>query len=59
MGKTVPMDKRLLAITFQAPYTAEYQCLAQMRDSGKLGRMSLINGSSLTCPRSTRASELG
>ncbi len=44
LWKTVKNTRKLLGITFQAPYTPEYQCLAAMRDSGKLGKISLVNG---------------
>jgi predicted dehydrogenase len=33
-----------LGITFQAPYCREFQCIKKMRDSGTLGKISLING---------------
>lgn len=44
LWRTVQRSGKLLGITFQAPYTPEYQCLARMRDSGKLGKISLISG---------------
>jgi predicted dehydrogenase len=33
-----------LGITFQAPYTAEYQYLKQMRDRGEWGKVQIIQG---------------
>jgi predicted dehydrogenase len=44
LWRTVKQTGKLLAIGFQAPYTPEFQCFASMRDSGKLGRISLISG---------------
>lgn len=44
LWRTVKRSGKLLAIAFQAPYSREYQCLAKMRDSGKLGQISLISG---------------
>jgi predicted dehydrogenase len=41
---TAKRTGRKLGIAFQAPYTPEYQCLAQMRDSGRLGKINLISG---------------
>ncbi len=39
------MDTGLkLGITFQAPYTQEYQALAKLRDSGELGMPQIIQG---------------
>lgn len=35
---------KLLGITFQAPYTAEYGYLAQARDRGDWGKVQLISG---------------
>lgn len=35
---------KLLGITFQAPYTAEYGHLAQMRERGEWGKVQLISG---------------
>jgi predicted dehydrogenase len=42
--RTVKQSGKLLAIGFQAPYTQEFQCLARMREAGKLGQISLISG---------------
>lgn len=44
LWRLVKRSGKLLGIAFQAPYTAEFQCLARMRDSGELGKISLING---------------
>lgn len=41
---TVKRTGRQLGITFQAPYTAEYQAIKRLRDSGELGRIQLIQG---------------
>jgi predicted dehydrogenase len=44
LWKKVNASGKKLGITFQAPYSPEYQCIARMRDSGTLGKISLING---------------
>jgi predicted dehydrogenase len=44
LWRTVKRTGKQLAVSIQAPYTPEYQCLAAMRDSGKLGKITLING---------------
>jgi predicted dehydrogenase len=44
LWRTVKKNGKLLAITFQAPYTPEYQCIAKLRDSGQLGKPQLIQG---------------
>lgn len=44
LWRAVNGSGKKLGITFQAPYTPEYQCLARMRDAGKLGKISLISG---------------
>jgi predicted dehydrogenase len=44
LWKTVNRSGKMLGITFQAPYTPEYQYIAKLRDSGKLGKIGLING---------------
>src|SRR3954462_4342920 len=36
--------KKLLGITFQSPYTAEFGYLAKARDAGELGKVQLIAG---------------
>jgi predicted dehydrogenase len=40
---TVKKTKKLLGITFQAPYTQEYAWLARERDAGRLGKVQLVN----------------
>jgi predicted dehydrogenase len=35
---------RHLAIAYQAPYSAEYQCLKALRDGGRLGKVQIIQG---------------
>src|SRR5439155_841306 len=44
LWKTVKRTKKLLGITFQSPYTAEFGYLAKARDAGKLGKVQLIAG---------------
>jgi predicted dehydrogenase len=44
LWKTVNKSGKMLGITFQAPYTPEYQYIAKLRDNGKLGKIGLING---------------
>ncbi|HEY7090494.1 MAG TPA: Gfo/Idh/MocA family oxidoreductase [Tepidisphaeraceae bacterium] len=44
LWRTQKRSGKLMAIAIQAPYTQEYQCLARMRDSGKLGKISMISG---------------
>lgn len=44
LWRTVVSTGRQLAITFQAPYTAEYQYLKQLRDSGRWGKVQIIQG---------------
>jgi predicted dehydrogenase len=44
LWRIVNQSGKLLGITFQAPYTPEYQCIAKMRDNGSLGKIGLING---------------
>ena len=44
LWRTVNETGKKLAIAFQAPYSAEYQCVAQLRDSGELGKVQLIQG---------------
>ncbi len=41
---TVKKTGKLLAIGFQASYTAEYQAIKAYRDNGKLGRVQIISG---------------
>src|SRR5439155_1420158 len=45
LWRTASRAKKLLAITFQAPYTPEFHYLAQQRDAGNLGKIQLISGS--------------
>jgi predicted dehydrogenase len=40
----VKSSGKLLAITYQAPYTDEFAYLAELRDSGKWGRVQTISG---------------
>lgn len=42
--KTVKASGKLLAITYQAPYTDEFAYLAEMRDSGQWGKVQTISG---------------
>jgi predicted dehydrogenase len=44
LWKTVKATKRVLAVALQAPYTAEYQYISKLRDSGAMGRVQLIQG---------------
>jgi predicted dehydrogenase len=44
LWRTVNQSDKLLAITFQSPYTPRFAYLAQARDSGALGRILAING---------------
>jgi predicted dehydrogenase len=44
LWRTVKQTGKLLGITFQAPYTANFVYLAQQRDAGKLGRMQVFSG---------------
>lgn len=44
LWRTVNATRKHLAIAFQAPYSAEYQCIARLRDSGELGKVQLIQG---------------
>ncbi len=41
---TVKRTGKMLGITFQSPYTAEFGWLAKARDEGKLGKVQLISG---------------
>jgi predicted dehydrogenase len=36
--------QRVLSITFQAPFSAEYQFIRQLKETNKLGRVQLLNG---------------
>ena len=44
LWRTVKRTGKHLGITFQAPYTAEYQAIKRLRDSGELGKVQLIQG---------------
>jgi predicted dehydrogenase len=44
LWRTVKKTGKLLAIGFQAPYTAEYQCIKRMRDADEIGKVQLIQG---------------
>lgn len=44
LWRTVKSTGKVLAITFQAPYTDEFAHLAHLRDSGELGKVQLITG---------------
>jgi len=44
LWKTVNQTGKRLAISFQAPYTKEYQAIRRARDSGQLGKVQLISG---------------
>jgi predicted dehydrogenase len=44
LWKTVKQTGKLLAITFQSAYSAEFGHLAQLRDEGKLGQVQNISG---------------
>lgn len=44
LWKTVQNTGKHLGITFQAPYTAEYQYLKQLRDTGRWGKVQIIQG---------------
>lgn len=44
LAQTVKRTGKLLGITFQAPYTAEYLHLAHLRDIAQLGRIQVFSG---------------
>lgn len=44
LWRTARSLDRTLAISIQAPYTREYQCLAGLRDSGQWGKVQMVNG---------------
>lgn len=44
LWRTVEQSGKVFAIAFQAPYSAEYQCIARLRESGELGKVQLIQG---------------
>jgi predicted dehydrogenase len=44
LWETVKRTNKLLAITYQSPYTAEFGYLAAERDAGRLGKVQTISG---------------
>ena len=44
LWRTVNQTNKLLAITFQSPYTPQFGHFAKQRDSGALGRILALNG---------------
>jgi predicted dehydrogenase len=42
--RLVQSTKKILAITYQAPYTEEFAYLAHLRDSGEMGKVQIISG---------------
>ncbi len=44
LWKTVNKTGKHLGITFQAPYTPEYQAIARLRDAGQMGTPQIISG---------------
>jgi len=44
LEKLIAKTGKLLAITYQAPHTAEYAYLATERDAGRLGKVQVISG---------------
>jgi predicted dehydrogenase len=44
LWRAVKSTGKVLAITYQAPYTEEFAYLAHLRDSGGLGKVQLISG---------------
>jgi predicted dehydrogenase len=44
LWKLVKKSGKKLGITFQSPYTSEFQYLAAERDAGRLGKLQLISG---------------
>lgn len=44
LWKTVKQTRKTFAITYQAPYTMEYQAIKRLRDSGQMGKVQLIQG---------------
>jgi predicted dehydrogenase len=44
LWRTVKATGKKLGITYQAPYTEEFAYLADLRDSGKWGKVQLVNG---------------
>lgn len=44
LWRAVKASGKLLGITYQAPYTEEFAYLAELRDSGKWGKVQMISG---------------
>jgi predicted dehydrogenase len=44
LWKVVKQTGKKFAITYQAPYTVEYQAIKRMRDEGKMGKVQIIQG---------------
>jgi predicted dehydrogenase len=44
LWRTVQSTGKVLAITYQAPYTEEFAYIAHLRDSGGLGKVQVISG---------------
>lgn len=44
LWKTVKQTGKKFAITYQAPYTLEYQAIKRLRDEGKMGTVQIIQG---------------
>ena len=44
LWKTVKQTGKQFAITYQAPYTVEYQAIKRLREEGKMGEVQLIQG---------------
>ncbi len=44
LWRTQKQSGKQLGITFQAPYTAEYQYLKQLRDRGEWGKVQIVQG---------------
>lgn len=44
LWRTVKKSGKKFAITYQAPYTVEYQAIKRMRESGQMGKVQLIQG---------------
>ena len=44
LWRTAKQSGKLLGITFQSPYTANFRYLASARDAGRLGRVNAITG---------------
>ena len=44
LWQTVESTGKQLGITFQAPYTAEYQYIKELRETGRLGKVQIVQG---------------